>query len=86
MLARRARDLTDSLHEAGWPVSGLRACSYGGEPARLPGWSFLPRSHLIPNSNTKFDSVRMRRRACPLSEVSLVYWRDFGRRDENFPI
>ena len=33
----------------------LRACSYGDEPARLPGWIFLPRSHLIPNSNTKLD-------------------------------
>ena len=33
----------------------LRACSYGGEPASLPGWSSLPRSHVIPNSNTKFD-------------------------------
>ena len=33
----------------------LRACSYGGEPARLPGWSSLPRSHLIPHFNTKLD-------------------------------
>ena len=33
----------------------FRACSNGGEPAHLPGWSFLPRSHIIPNSNTKFD-------------------------------
>ena len=33
----------------------FRACSYGGEPARLPGWSSLPRSRLIPNSNTKLD-------------------------------
>ena len=33
----------------------LRASSYGGEPARLLGWSSLPRFHIIPNSNTKFD-------------------------------
>ena len=29
-------------------------------------------------------SVHMTRRAGLLSEISLVYWRDLGRRDENF--
>ena len=36
-------------------VGPPKACSYGGEPGRLPGWSSLPRPHLIPNSNAKFD-------------------------------
>ena len=31
------------------------ACTYGGEPDRLPAWSSLPRSHFISNSYTKFD-------------------------------
>ena len=31
-------------------------------------------------------SVHMNRQAGPLSEISLVHWRDLGRRDENFPI
>ena len=39
---------------------------------------------LIPIYN--LISVHMSRRACPLSEISLVYWRDLGRRNENFPI
>ena len=36
-------------------AASVRACSYGGEPARLPGWSSLPRSHLISDSNAKLD-------------------------------
>ena len=43
----------------------LRACSYGGEPARLLGWSSLPRSHLIPNSNTTFDFCSYERMGWP---------------------
>ena len=41
-------------------------------------------SSLIPIQN--LISVHMSRPAGPHSEISLVYWRDFGRRDENFPI
>ena len=41
-------------------------------------------SSLIPIQN--LISVHMSRRAGPLSEISLVCWRDLGRRDENFPI
>ena len=63
------------------------AGSNGGEPARLPGWSFLPRSHLIPNSPIQnLISVHMSRQVGPLSEISLVYWRDLGSQDETFPI
>ena len=39
---------------------------------------------LVPIKNLIF--VHMSRRAGPLSEISLVYWRDLGRRDENVPI
>ena len=39
-------------------------------------------SSLIPIQN--LISVHMSRRAGPLSEISLLYWRDLGRRDENF--
>ena len=31
-----------------------RVCLYWGEPARLPGWRFLPKSHIIPISHSKF--------------------------------
>ena len=41
-------------------------------------------SSLIPIQN--LISVHMCRRAGPLSEISLVRWRDLGKRDENFPI
>ena len=41
-------------------------------------------SSLIPIQN--LISVHMNRRTGPLSEISLVKWRDLGRRDENFPI
>ena len=41
-------------------------------------------SSLIPIQN--LISVHMSRRDGPFSEISLVYWRDLGRRDENFPI
>ena len=39
---------------------------------------------LIPIQN--LTPVHTSRLADPLSEISLVYLRDFGRRDENFPI
>ena len=38
---------------------------------------------LIPIQN--LISAHVSRRAGPLSEMSLVYWQDFGRRDEIFP-
>ena len=41
-------------------------------------------SSLIPIQN--LVSVHMSRRAGPFSEISLVQWRDLGRRDGNFPI
>ena len=41
-------------------------------------------SSLIPIQN--LISVQMSRRAGPLSEISLLWWRDLGRRDENFSI
>ena len=41
-------------------------------------------SFLIPIQN--LISVHMSRRTGPLSEISRVYWRDLGRRDENFPM
>ena len=44
---------------------------------------YLP-SSLIPIQN--LIAVHMSRRAGPLSEISLLWWRDLGRRDENFPI
>ena len=40
-------------------------------------------SSLIPIQNLL--SVHMSRRAGPLSEISLLWWRDLGRRDEIFP-
>ena len=41
-------------------------------------------SSLIPIQN--LICVHMSRRAGPLSEISPVYWRDLGRRVENFAI
>ena len=41
-------------------------------------------SSLIPIQNS--ISFHMSRRAGSLGEISMMYWRDIGRQDENLPV